>query len=75
VPLHIPLPEGGEFLLMLVNTDWWVRVASLLPHHSLAHPAIEIARWRSRLEDNGFEILEQGTRPATMYFVCRKRVG
>ncbi len=67
------LKPGGEFLLMLVHTDWWIRFASLLPHHSMEHPVLNAARWRRRLEDSGFEVTEQGTRPATLYFVSRKQ--
>jgi ubiquinone/menaquinone biosynthesis C-methylase UbiE len=67
------LKPGGEFLLMLVNTDGWVRLVSLLPHHSMEHPAVNIARWRTLLQASGFEVLEHGTRPATLYFVSRKR--
>ena len=50
-----------------------IRFASLLPHHSMEHPALNTARWRGRLEGSGFEVTEQGTRPATLYFVSRKR--
>ena len=70
---HGAIIAVGEFLLMLVNTDWWIRFASLLPHHSMEHPALNTARWRGRLEDSGFEVTEQGTRPATLYFVSRKQ--
>jgi SAM-dependent methyltransferase len=66
------LKPGGEFLLLLVNTDWWIRFASLLPHHSMAHPAVDAGWWRTLLDQEGFEVLEEGTRPATLYFVSRK---
>lgn len=66
------LKPGGEFLLMLVNTDWWIRVASLLPHHSMEHPAVYAQHWRRLLDREGFEVLEEGRRPATLYFVSRK---
>jgi SAM-dependent methyltransferase len=65
-------PEG-DFLLMIVNTDGWVRFVSLLPHHGLAHhPAANAARWRGLLEQAGFDVLEEGTQPATLYFLSRK---
>jgi SAM-dependent methyltransferase len=69
------LRSGGEFLLMLVNTDWWIRIASVLPHHSMEHPAVQAERWRGLLETAGFEVLEEGTRPGTLYFVSRKGGG
>jgi ubiquinone/menaquinone biosynthesis C-methylase UbiE len=67
------LKPGGEFLLMLVNTDGWIRMASLLPHHQMGHPAVDAARWRARLADAGFEIVTEGKSPGTMYFYSRKR--
>jgi SAM-dependent methyltransferase len=66
------LKPRGEFLLMLVNTDWWIRFVSLLPHHSLAHPAVNAERWRSLLQREGFEVFEEGRRLGTLYFVSRK---
>ena len=66
------LKPRGEFLLMLVNTDFWIRFASLLPHHSMEHAAVDRARWRSLLDGAGFERVEEGTRPATLFFVARK---
>ena len=48
------LKPGGEFLLMLVNTDIWIHMASLLPHAQLGHPAVDVARWRARLRAAGF---------------------
>jgi SAM-dependent methyltransferase len=63
----------GEFLLMLVNVDWWIRFVSLLPHHGLAHhPKANAERWHGLLEQEGFEVLEEGTTPGTLYFVSRK---
>jgi SAM-dependent methyltransferase len=64
--------SGGEFLLMVVNTDWWVRMVSVLPHHSLAHPAAQASRWRQLLAQEGFAVEEEGTRPATLYFLSRR---
>lgn len=66
------LRPGGEFLLMLVNTDWWIRVASVLPHHSMAHPAVDVTWWRSLLQQHGFDVREEGRRPGTLFFVSRK---
>jgi SAM-dependent methyltransferase len=66
------LKPRGEFLLMLVNTDWWIRFVSLLPHHSLEHPAVNALRWRTLLQREGFEVLEEGTQLGTLYFVSRK---
>ena len=63
------LKPGGEFLLMIVNVDWWVLLTSPpMAHHPRANPV----RWRTMLETAGFEIVEQGTKPMTFYFLSRK---
>ena len=64
------LKPQGEFLLAVVNVDWWARVAS--PHALGHHPSRDPSRWRSLLEAAGFDIVEQGTQPAVLYFLCRK---
>ena len=64
------LKPRGEFLLMIVNADWLTRLAS--PHALGHHPRQDPARWRSVIEAAGFEMVEQGTRPATFYFLARK---
>lgn len=63
------LKPGGEFLLMIVNVDWWALLTSPpMAHHPRANPV----RWRTMLETAGFEIVEQGTKPMTLYFLSRK---
>lgn len=64
------LKPRGEFLLAVVNVDWWARLAS--PHALGHHPRTDPGRWRTLLESAGFAIIEQGTRPAVLYFLCRK---
>lgn len=61
----------GEFLLMLVSNDGWVKFTfgPLLAHQRL-HGA---EWWTARLEEAGFRVVEQGTRPATLYLLSRKR--
>jgi SAM-dependent methyltransferase len=59
------LRSGGEFLLMLVNTDWWIRIASVLPHHSMEHPAVQAERWGRRHQTAGLEVGREGTPPGT----------
>ena len=67
------IKPGGDFLLLLVNVDGWVRFVSLLPHHGMAHhPAANVERWRTLLEREGFEVLETGTEPATLWFLSRR---
>jgi len=64
------LKPRGEFLLMVIAKDFWVRFAwgPIFLHSGMRGPD----RWTSFLRDAGFEVVEQGTRPATMYFLARK---
>jgi hypothetical protein len=64
------MKPGGEFLLMIVNVDGWAWFAS--PHALAHHRAVDPMRWRAWLESSGFDILEQGTQPAALYFLSRK---
>jgi SAM-dependent methyltransferase len=65
---------GGQFLLVVINIDWWVKVAYPLPHGHSGYFTREqhVERWRAALETAGFEVDEQGTRPATRYFLARR---
>ncbi len=65
------LEPGGEFLLMIVNADWVTRLAS--PHAIGHHPRQDPARWRALLAHGGFTVEEEGTSPATLYFLARRR--
>jgi len=64
------LKPGGEFLLMLVNVDWWALLTS--PHAMAHHASPDPARWRAMLEAAGFAVEEHGTKPMTLYFLARK---
>jgi SAM-dependent methyltransferase len=64
------LKPNGEFLLMIVNVDVWAWVAS--PHAIAHHPRPDPKRWRALLESAGFAVVEQGTQPGTLFFLCRK---
>jgi SAM-dependent methyltransferase len=64
------LKPGGEFLLMIVNVDAWVWLAS--PHAIAHHPAADPNRWRALLESSGFEVVERGRQPGVLYFFSRK---
>jgi SAM-dependent methyltransferase len=70
------LRDEGEFLFITLNVDGWVRFAFPLPpgHGGYFTIAQNAERWRARLDAAGFEVVEQGTRPTTLYFLARKRV-
>jgi SAM-dependent methyltransferase len=65
------LKPGGDFLLMVVAKDLWLKFAfgPLLFHSGTRSPEW----WAGRLQQSGFDVLEQGSRPATLYFLARKR--
>ena len=68
------LKPNGEFLLEIVNPDAWTTVMMPIPHLGLnAHFRPDPARWRAMLKDAGFEVLEEGTAPGTLYWLARKQ--
>jgi ubiquinone/menaquinone biosynthesis C-methylase UbiE len=64
------LKPRGQFLLMVLAKDAWFELAfaPIFLHTRL--PGRET--WTGFLHDAGFEVLETGTRPATLYFLARK---
>jgi len=65
------LKPRGEFLLLIVNVNWATWLVS--PHAIAHHPRQDPAVWRGWLEQGGFTVEEEGTSPATRYFLARKR--
>jgi ubiquinone/menaquinone biosynthesis C-methylase UbiE len=64
------LKPGGEFLMMVIAKDAWLKFAfGPLLLHSGTRSA---QRWVSLLQEAGFQMVEQGNRPATLYFLARK---
>ena len=67
------LKPGGQFLLLVINQDAWVRTAlPFFVHHGYFGGRAYPERWRSGLEGAGFTVLEQGTQPGTLYFLVGK---
>jgi len=64
------LKPGGEFLMMVITKDFWLKFTfgPLLLHSGTRSDVW----WTSRLQEAGFQIVEQGTRPATLYLLARK---
>ena len=64
------LKAHGEFLLLIVNTDWWTWLVSPpMAHHFRPDPA----RWRADLDRAGFAVEEEGRQPVTLYWLARKK--
>ena len=64
------LKPGGDFLLILVANDRWVKFAfgPLLSHGGTRGSEW----WDARVKEAGFQVLEEGTSPATLYFLLRR---
>jgi SAM-dependent methyltransferase len=64
------LKPGGEFLLMVIGKEPWMQFAfgPLLMHGGPRGPDW----WSQRLQEAGFEVLEHGTRPLTLYLLARR---
>ena len=64
------LKPNGEFLLMVIAKDGWLSYTfgPLLMHARMRGSST----WPDMMRDAGFEMVEQGTRPATLYYVARK---
>jgi len=63
---------GGEFLLLVINNDAWIRFTlPLLVHHGYFGPRTNLDRWRTEVTQAGFDMVEQGTQPGTLYLMMR----
>jgi ubiquinone/menaquinone biosynthesis C-methylase UbiE len=61
---------GGDFLLILVANDPWAKFAF---GPLLSHGGTRGADWwAARLQEAGFQVVEQGTRPVSLYFLARR---
>ena len=65
------LRPDGEFLLMVIRPDGWIRFAYPMFAEHGYFGADHSARWRGHLEDAGFAIVEEGTMPGTLYLLAR----
>lgn len=64
------LKPGGEFLLMVLHKDAWLSFAygPIFMHR----PGPTQQLWAESLQRAGLQVVEQGRRPSTFYFVARK---
>jgi SAM-dependent methyltransferase len=67
---HRVLKPGGDFLMMVVANDRWTKLAfgPLLSHGGTSGSGW----WRDRATAAGFEVIEEGTKPATLFILLRK---
>jgi ubiquinone/menaquinone biosynthesis C-methylase UbiE len=61
---------GGEFLMILIENDRWTKFAfgPLLSHGGTRGASW----WRQQATEAGFQTVEEGTAPATLYFLLRR---
>lgn len=66
------LKPGGEFLLILIAKEPWIEFAfgPLIIHSGVRGPVW----WKSSVEEAGFQVLEEGTRPATLFLLAKRPV-
>jgi len=67
------LKPQGQFLLEVMNPDWWMRFAwgPVLLHGT--SPGSMRQRWTGMLDQAGFQVTEVGTQPITLYLLAVKR--
>jgi ubiquinone/menaquinone biosynthesis C-methylase UbiE len=64
------LKPGGDFLLMLLANDRWLKFAF---GPLLSHGVIHDANWWKRYAtEAGFQVHEEGTTPGTLYFLLKR---
>lgn len=64
------LKPGGDLLLILITKEPWIQLAfgPLLAHGGLRGREW----WTPRVQEAGFQDLEEGTRPGTLYILARR---
>lgn len=72
--LRRTLKPNGEFLLLTLNPDEYVRIAyPLAAEHGYFGPRDPKTRWAALLRAAGFQMIEAGTTPGTLYLLSRAR--
>lgn len=72
--VHRVLRPKGQFLLLVINPDLWIRIAyPFFIHHGYFGGRSNHERWRSDLSSAGFEVVEQGTTAGTLYLLAERR--
>ncbi|MEO7190434.1 MAG: class I SAM-dependent methyltransferase [Vicinamibacterales bacterium] len=67
---HRVLKTGGDFLLILIENDRWAKFAF---GPLLAHGGTRGATWwRDQSIEAGFQVVEQGTEPVTLFLLLRR---
>jgi SAM-dependent methyltransferase len=68
------LKPGGQMLVLNIGLDGYIRVALPSLHgHGYFGREQATERWRSALTDAGFDVVEVGRQPGTIYFLGEKK--
>ena len=71
---HRVLRPEGEFLLMVINRDRWIAFAYPFLHgHGYFGQLPARTYWINGLTAAGFQIVEDGVVPGTLYVLARKK--
>lgn len=68
------LRPGGQILIVNLRADAWIRIAfPSLPGHGYFGRTQDARSWRAALGDAGFDVVEQGTQPGSVYYLGQRR--
>lgn len=71
--IHRVLRPEGQFLLIVINPDLWIRSAwPFFMHHGYWGSRRNHERWRDEVTASGFEVEELDTMPGALYLLARK---
>ncbi|MFN7976808.1 MAG: class I SAM-dependent methyltransferase [Vicinamibacterales bacterium] len=66
------LKPNGDFLLMVINQDTWIRTAfPMLAHHGYFGGRANPDRWRDAMTGAGLTVVESGLRPGMLWILAR----
>ena len=66
------LKPNGDFLLMVINQDTWIRTAfPMLAHHGYFGGRANPDRWRDAMTAAGLTVVESGLRPGMLWILAR----
>ncbi len=66
------LKPNGDFLLMVINQDTWIRTAfPMLAHHGYFGARANPDRWRDAMTAAGLAVVESGLRPGMLWVLAR----
>lgn len=69
------LKPGADFLLLVINNDAWIRFTlPFFVHHGYFGPRTNAERWRNELSEAGFDVVQDGRQPGTLYLLARNAV-